>query len=139
MRLPASPDELGVMVKTDKQFRTASWPLPFVELKGRLFPSIRTTSGVHEGRLLPSLFVIFVDVLLRRVHQWFPDSIVRAYADDPAVIIPTLFELVLVSSMFINNLEKSATSDCIYPKRSHFLCGPLSPTHSRTRFCAALF
>ena len=88
-----------------------------LKLKGRLFPSFTATSGVRQGcPLSPLLFVICVDVLLRRLERLLPESCIRAYADDNAMTTPNFIrdgglilalykEFAEVSSFKLNSLK----------------------------------
>jgi len=59
-----------------------------IKLKGHLFEGFPLTSGVRQGcPLSPLLFVATIDILLRRLHRLFPGSLVRAFADDNAMVI----------------------------------------------------
>ena len=58
-----------------------------LKLEGQLFPSFCSSSGVRQWcPVSPLLFVICIDALLRRLAQRFPKTVVRAYADDDAMI-----------------------------------------------------
>ena len=56
-----------------------------LKLKGQHFPSFLSTGGVRQGcPLSPILFVLCVDVLLRRLRDELPSACIRAFADDNA-------------------------------------------------------
>ena len=64
-----------------------------LKLKDWTFPSISTSSGVRQGcPLSPILFVICIDLLLRRIQRDLPHVCARAYADDNAMITPNFIQ-----------------------------------------------
>ena len=76
-----------------------------LRLKGQLFPSFCASSGVRQGcPLSPLLFIICVVLLLRRLKSWFPESTVRAYADDNAMITDNFIhrEFAQISNLRLN-------------------------------------
>ena len=65
-----------------------------LRVKGQSFPSVVSKSGIRQGcPLSPLLFVIVVDVLLRRLQSAVPECTLRAFADDNGMVIPDLAEM----------------------------------------------
>ena len=61
----------------------------YIRVKGNVYPSFCTSSGVRQGCPLSLvLFAIVADVLLRRLHTCLPHCMTRAFADDTCMITP---------------------------------------------------
>ena len=59
-----------------------------IKVKGTQHRSITTRSGIRQGcPLSPLLFAVVADVLLRRLNRDFPNCMVRAFADDTAMVL----------------------------------------------------
>ena len=59
-----------------------------IKVKGQCFPSMHSQSGIRQGYpLSPLLFAVVADVLLRKLVKTFPNSNVKAFADDTAMIL----------------------------------------------------
>lgn len=55
---------------------------------GKVSEGFEVTSGVRQGcPLSPFLFVISVDILLRKLCRALPDSCIRAFADDIGTVV----------------------------------------------------
>ena len=66
--------------------------LAILKIRGTLLPGFLITRGVRQGcPLSPLIFAIVADVLLRQLVHVLPDSLVRAFADDTAVVTGDIF------------------------------------------------
>lgn len=62
-----------------------------VSFRGEVYNGFRTESGVRQGcPISPQIFCICADLLLEKIKHALPTAIVRAYADDAAVVVQEL-------------------------------------------------
>jgi len=58
---------------------------------GSRFEGFEVTAGIRQGcPLFPLLFATVADVMLRRLARQFPGDMIRAYADDLAMVFKDL-------------------------------------------------
>jgi len=108
------------------------WMLRFVEvlytnnlcvlsLGGNTGPGFQATAGVRQGcPLSPLLFAIVSDVLLRRVRRLAPAVLIRAYADDIALVLRSLrdarmLEVIFGEYEFISRLRLHPSKSVVVP------------------------
>ena len=59
-----------------------------VKFRGRTYGTFTTSSGVRQGcPVSPLIFAVVADVLLRKLAKAFPSQMVRAFADDTAMVV----------------------------------------------------
>ena len=59
-----------------------------VKFRGKIFGSFTTSSGVRQGcPVSPLIFAVVADVLLRKLASSFPNQLIRAFADDTAMVV----------------------------------------------------
>ena len=76
----------GALVNAIRCFYTNN--VHTIKVKGQRFPSMTSRSGIRQGcPLSPLLFAVVADVLLRKLTEHFPESIVKAFADDTAMAL----------------------------------------------------
>jgi len=98
----------------------------FLSLDGQTSPAFTSKSGVRQGcPMSPVLFALALDPFLDYLAKALPnDSMVRAYADDMAVILPNLKELPILAKSF-DLLGKAAGLQVNIDKT---ICIPLYPS-----------
>jgi len=64
-----------------------------ISLRGGTFSGFDITAGIRQGcPLSPLLFAAIADLLLRRLSREHPTACKRAYADDLAMVLPSLWK-----------------------------------------------
>ena len=93
-----------------------------VQVQGYQGEGFGMTSGVRQGcPLSPLLFALCADLLLERIRSLVPSAVVRAYADDTAVVLQDLWrDAPLLSSIFkefgtLANLQLNIGKTVIVP------------------------
>ena len=110
-----------------------------VSYKGQQYEGFGMTSGVRQGcPLSPLLYAIAADALLEKVSALIPDAVVRAYADDTAVVLTDFWsQAPLLAHAFdefgnLSNLRLNHKKCVIIPLNPRGLTVPedLAPTTS---------
>ena len=84
-------------------------------------PGFSVTAGVRQGcPLSPLLFSIVTDVLLRRVRRLSPRTLIRAYADDIALVLRSLLEarqldVIFAEYSFVSGLRLHPSKSVLVP------------------------
>ncbi len=96
-----------------------------VSVKGQVFEGFMLTSGVRQGcPLSPLLFVVCVDILLRRLHRLLiaesAQVVPRAFADDTAVVLSDVRFLTFTLEIYqefgaISNLRLNLDKTVVIP------------------------
>ena len=98
-----------------------------LSISGITGTGFKVTAGVRQGcPLSPLIFSVISDVLLRRLHRLAPGVLVRAYADDIALVLRRLFEARMLEDIFgeyefVSGLKLHPSKSVVVPLslRSH--------------------
>ena len=98
----------------------------WVRVGGQYFPSFTAKSGVRQGcPLSPLLFAVVVDILLRRLASHLPSCIVRAFADDTALVTDDFHRH---ASSIYHIFEEFASISCLRLNLPKTILVPLWPS-----------
>jgi len=90
----------------------------FTKMDGEVSESFLVQSGVRQGcPMSPVLFALALDPFLEHLRRHLPaDCMVRAYADDRAVVLPCVASVSLVPPCLID-LPKHRHCTLTYPRQ----------------------
>ena len=73
-----------------------------IRFDGGVYSGFQVGAGIRQGcPISPLLFAVVVDILLRRIQRLLPGALVRAFADDIAIVVDDVFTaLPLLESVF---------------------------------------
>jgi hypothetical protein len=96
-----------------------------ISCKGGIFDGFKLTAGIRQGcPLSPLLFVVVVDILLRRLGEALPRALIRAFADDTATVVEDFFE---VAGPIKNMFDEFAEISCMELNLPKTIVIPLWP------------
>jgi hypothetical protein len=93
-----------------------------LSFKGQSYPGFSMTGGVRQGcPLSPLLYAIAADALLEKICTMIPEAVVRAYADDTAIVLTDFWKQApLLASIFeefgaLSNLRRNYEKCVVIP------------------------
>ena len=100
-----------------------------IKIKGVVKDSFTLHSGVRQGcPLSPVLFVVVVDLLLRRLRRLLPEVVVRAFADDIGIVTPNFHSTADTLSRIFREFARLSGLKLNMPKTVFI---PLWPSSAR--------
>ena len=78
-----------------------------VQTNGFCGAGFRMTAGVRQGcPLSPLLYAVCADLLIERIRTQLPSAVIRAYADDTAVLVQNLWLDAPILARIFEEFEK---------------------------------
>ena len=88
-----------------------------ISLAGGMYRGFGIHAGIRQGcPLSPLLFALVVDILLRRIGRLRPDLMVRAFADDIAIVAPKLQDCIPTLMRLFEEVSRVAGLGLNLPK-----------------------
>ena len=108
-----------------------------ISVGGARFGGFRMDSGIRQGcPLSPLLFAVADDILLRRIARALPRALVRAYADDLAVVLPDGVYAAQVLEPMFDEYARVSGLKLHHGKSQWIPLYPVGVEAERARLCA---